>query len=56
MASSLLIYLGSLTASIVIFKKAYRKLTHSRYGTAAMLLVLGFGFIGTTILVNMRIH
>jgi len=52
MASSLLIYLGSLTASIVIFKKAYRKLADSRYGLAGLLLLLGFAFTLTTVLIN----
>ncbi len=50
MASSLLIYLASLTASIVIFKKAYRKMAVSKYGPAALLLVLGLAFTLTTIL------
>ena len=52
MASSLFIYLGSLTSSIMVFKKAFRKLSDSRYGMAVVLLLIGITFTLTSIVVN----
>ncbi|MCP4310641.1 MAG: DUF362 domain-containing protein [Bacteroidetes bacterium] len=51
-ASSLLIYLSGLLASILIFKKAFRKISQSRYALAASLLVIGLGFVITTLRVS----
>ncbi len=53
-ASSLLIYLGTVTASIVLFKKAYRKMTESRYALAGLLMILGVGFGVTTLVINQK--
>jgi hypothetical protein len=44
MASSLLIYLTGLLASLVFFRKAFRRIRESRYVLAASLMVLGLGF------------
>ncbi len=52
MASSLLIYLGSLTSTIMVFKKAFKKLSDSRYGMAVVLVLFGITFALTSILVN----
>jgi hypothetical protein len=52
MASSLLIYLTGLMASLVFFRKAFRRMQESRYALAAMLLFLGLGFSLSTVLVK----
>jgi hypothetical protein len=44
LASTLVIYLGGLLASAVLFKKALRKLVERRYLFAGLLLVVGLGF------------
>ncbi len=43
-ASSLIIYISSVLVSIVVFKKAFRKLSESRYLLAGLLLLVGVGF------------
>ncbi len=48
-ASSLIIYLTGLLASVLVFKKAFRKVTESRYFIAGLLLVAGLGFSILTI-------
>ena len=53
-ASSLIIYITGLLASAVIFKKAFRKLTQSRYAMASLLLLLGIGFTLTTLIVDKK--
>jgi len=52
LASSLVIYLSGLLASVVIFRKAFRKLRQSKYALAAMLLILGIGFSLSTVLIK----
>ena len=42
-ASTLVIYLGGLLASAVLFKKAFRKLVEHRYLFAGLLLITGLG-------------
>jgi hypothetical protein len=51
-ASALIIYLGGLLASVVFFKKAFRKLYESKFMLAAFLLLIGLGFGLSTLLVN----
>jgi len=51
-ASSLLVYLSALLASALIFKKAFRKISKSQYGLAALFLVLGMGFVFTSLLIK----
>jgi len=53
-ASSLIIYLGGLLASVVIFKKAFRRIGESRYALAGFLILLGIGFSLTSIFINNR--
>ena len=48
-ASSLIIYLTGLLASVVVFKKAFRKVSESKYFIAGLLLVAGLGFSILTI-------
>ena len=48
-ASSLLIYLSGLLASVLIFKKAFRKVSQSRFAMASLLLFLGLGLLLTTL-------
>lgn len=43
-ASSLIIYISGVLASLVFFKNAYRKLRESKYMLAGLLLVVGLGF------------
>jgi hypothetical protein len=52
MASSLLIYLSSLTVSVVVFKKAFRKMADARYVMAGLLLLVASTFALTGVLVN----
>ncbi len=51
-ASSLLIYLSGLLASVVIFKKAFKKMAQSKYALAFLLLLLGVGFTLSTLMIN----
>lgn len=51
-ASSMIIYIAGLLASVVVFKKAFRKIGESRYALAGLLLLIGVGFSLTSILVN----
>lgn len=51
-ASSLLIYLSGLLASALVFKRAFRKISQSQYGLAALFLVLGLGFVFFTLAFN----
>ncbi len=53
-ASSLIIYITGLLASAVIFKKAFRKLTQSRYALASLLLLLGIGFTLSSLIVSKK--
>ncbi len=53
-ASSLIIYITSLLASALIFKKAFRKIAESRYALAALLLLIGVGFSLTSIIVSKK--
>ena len=52
MASSLLLYLSSLTVSFMVFKKAFRKMADARFGLAGILLLVGATFALTAMLVN----
>ena len=52
MALSIFIYLGSLTSAIMVYKKAFRKLSESSYGMAVILLLIGITFTLTSIVVN----
>lgn len=49
MASSLLLYLTGLLASVLFFRKAFRRISESRYALAALLLLLGLGFSLSTV-------
>ncbi|MFO7669658.1 MAG: DUF362 domain-containing protein [Bacteroidales bacterium] len=53
-ASSLLIYLSGLAISVVVFKKAVRKLSESKYLLAGMLLLAGLGFGMVAIIGNQK--
>jgi len=53
-ASSLLIYLGSFMASILLFKKAFRRMSESRFALAGLLMILGVGFGVTTLVVKQK--
>lgn len=55
LASSLIIYITGLLASLVIFRKAFRKITESRYALAALFLVLGLGFSLSTVLIKKNV-
>lgn len=55
LASSLIIYITGLLASVVIFRKAFRKITESRYALAALFLVLGLGFSLSTVLIKKNV-
>jgi hypothetical protein len=51
-ASSLIIYLGGLLASVVLFKKAFGKIRAYQYLYASLLVIMGLGFGLFTILVD----
>ncbi len=51
-ASSLLIYLSGLLASLLLFKKAFRRLRESRYTLAGLLVLFGLGFGLVTFIMN----
>jgi len=52
LASSLIIYITGLLASVVFFRKAFRKAAESKYALAILLLVLGVGFSLGTVLIK----
>ena len=52
LASSLLVYLSALLASVLFFRKAFRKITESKYALATLLLLLGIGFSLGTVLIQ----
>jgi len=51
-ASTIVLYIGGLLTSIVIFKKAFRKLFESKYVLAGVLLLIGLCFSLFTIMLN----
>ena len=52
LASSLIIYLGGFLASVIIFKKAFRKIGELRYSMAGLLILIGVGISLTSIFIN----
>lgn len=54
-ASSFLLYISSFIASVLLFKKAFRKISETKFLFAGVLLLFGFVFTITTILINKNI-
>ena len=52
LASTIVLYLAGLLASIVVFKKALRRFTESKYLLAGLLLLIGFTFSLLTVTMN----
>jgi hypothetical protein len=51
-ASSLIIYLSGLAASVLIFRRAFRKVSESKYLLSGFLLLIGIGFGLLTVFSN----
>ncbi len=52
LASSLIIYMSTLLASVMFFRKAFRKISESKYALATLLLLLAIGFSLGTVLIK----